>query len=206
MTRFTASELVDSLVRSNKEHYDFADVVDLSHALNRHLYIGDITADVADAIDSYIRFFNRLDEEEQIPIEERQPIKILVNSSGGEVMATMTIIDSIKNSKTPVWTINTGTAYSGGFFIFICGHKRFAYPHSSFLFHEGSTGTVGDAHKFNNWADFYKKVLINLRNITLVNTDISEELYDDHSKDDWWLFADEAIELGICDEIINSIM
>ena len=206
MTNFTTFELVDSLVHSKKEHYDFADVVDLSNALNRHLYIGDITSDVADAIDSYIRFFNRLDEEEQIPIEERQPIKILVNSPGGEVMATMTIIDSIKNSKTPIWTVNTGTAYSGGFFIFICGHKRFAYPHSSFLFHEGSTGTVGDAHKFNNWADFYKKVLAKLRNITLINTDISEELYDDHSKDDWWLFADEAIELGICDEIIYSIM
>ena len=45
-----------------------------------------------------------------------------------------------------------------------------------------------------------------LKEITLKNTKITEELYDEHIKDDWWLFADEAKELGIVDEIASEFV
>jgi ATP-dependent Clp protease protease subunit len=168
--------------------------------------LGDIESSIADSMDAYIRFFNRLDEEEGIPVEEREPIKIYVDSGGGDVMGTLTVIDAIKNSKTPVWTINIGQAYSGGFFVFIAGHKRLSYKNATFLFHEGSTGSSGDVNKFNNWADFLKKVIKRLKTHVLENTKITEEEYEKHSKDDWWLFAEEAVEHGICDEIIEELI
>ena len=202
MEKAKITELLKSLIEAEKTQYDFVDIVDLSNALNRGLHLGDIDNSIADSMDAYIRFFNRLDDEEKIPIEEREPIKIYIDSGGGDLMGTLTIIDAIKNSKTPVWTINIGQAYSGGFFIFMTGHKRLSYKNASFLFHEGSTGTHGDANKFNNWADFYKKVLKKLKELVLEHTKITEEEYEKHVKDDWWLFADEAIEYGICDEII----
>ena len=200
------TELLKSLIEAEKTQYDFVDIVDLSNALNRGLHLGDIDNSIADSMDAYIRFFNRLDEEENILVEDREPIKIYIDSGGGDVMGTLTIIDAIKNSKTPVWTINVGQAYSGGFFVFITGHKRLSYKNSSFLFHEGSTGTHGDANKFNNWADFYKKILKRLKTLVLEHTKITEEEYEKHAKDDWWLFADEAIEYGICDEIVDKII
>ena len=202
MEKAKITELLKSLIEAEKTQYDFVDIVDLSNALNRGLHLGDIDNSIADSMDAYIRFFNRLDDEEKIPIEEREPIKMYIDSGGGDLMGTLTIIDAIKNSKTPVWTINIGQAYSGGFFIFMTGHKRLSYKNASFLFHEGSTGTHGDANKFNNWADFYKKVLKKLKELVLEHTKITEEEYEKHVKDDWWLFADEAIEYGICDEII----
>ena len=202
MEKAKITELLKSLIEAEKTQYDFVDIVDLSNALNRGLHLGDIDNSIADSMDAYIRFFNRLDDEEKIPIEEREPIKIYIDSGGGDLMGTLTIIDAIKNSKTPVWTINIGQAYSGGFFIFMTGHKRLSYKNASFLFHEGSTGTHGDANKFNNWADFYKKVLKKLKELVLEHTKITEEEYEKHVKDDWWLFADEAIKYGICDEII----
>lgn len=202
MEKAKITELLKSLIEAEKTQYDFVDIVDLSNALNRGLHLGDIDNSIADSMDAYIRFFNRLDDEEKIPIEKREPIKIYIDSGGGDLMGTLTIIDAIKKSKTPVWTINIGQAYSGGFFIFMTGHKRFSYKNASFLFHEGSTGTHGDANKFNNWADFYKKVLKKLKELVLEHTKITEEEYEKHVKDDWWLFADEAIEYGICDEII----
>ena len=116
------------------------------------------------------------------------------------------MINAIKLSKTPVYTINIGAAYSGGFFIFLAGHKRFAYELSSFLFHEGSTGTSGDAGKFRNFADFYKKELDKLKSIVLKYTKISDEEYEKHIKDDWWFTADEAIKYGICDEILTELI
>ena len=206
MRNIKITDLVKSLVESDKDQYDFGDITDLSNALNRQLNVGEIDGNVGDAIDSYIRFFNRQDEQDGIPVEERVPIKIYIDSPGGDLIATFTMINSIRMSKTPVWTINIGAAYSGGFFTFIAGHKRFAYPLASFLFHEGSTGTSGDAGKFRNFADFYKKELDNLKRVVLEYTDITEEDYEKHINDDWWFTAEEALEYGICDEITKELI
>ena len=206
MRNIKITDLVKSLVESDKDQYDFGDITDLSNALNRQLNVGEIDGNVGDAIDSYIRFFNRQDEQDGIPVEERVPIKIYIDSLGGDLIATFTMINSIRMSKTPVWTINIGAAYSGGFFTFIAGHKRFAYPLASFLFHEGSTGTSGDAGKFRNFADFYKKELDNLKKVVLEYTDITEEDYEKHINDDWWFTAEEALEYGICDEITKELI
>lgn len=206
MKNIKITDLINKLIESDKDQYDFGDITDLSSALNRQLNVGEIDGNVGDAIDSYIRFFNRQDEQDGIPVEERIPIKIYIDSPGGDLIATFTMINSIRMSKTPVWTINIGAAYSGGFFTFIAGHKRFAYPLSSFLFHEGSTGTSGDAGKFRNFADFYKKELDNLKKVVLEYTDITEEDYEKHINDDWWFTAEEALEHGICDEITKELI
>ena len=203
---YKINALIDSLIDAEKDNYDFTDVVDLHNGIDRNMHLGEISNDVADAIDNFIRFFNKQDNQNNTPIEERKPIKLFIDSIGGDIMGTLTIIDSIRQSDTPVYTINTGQAYSGGFFCFIAGHKRICYPNASFLFHEGSTGTFADANKFNNWADFYKKILKRLRNITLDFTNITEEEYNEHQKDDWWFFAEEALEKGICDEISTELI
>ena len=131
-------------------------------------------------------------------------IKIFINSPGGSLTETFTMIDAIRLSKTPVYTIATGPAYSGGFFTFIAGHKKFAYPHASFLYHEGSVGNAADASKFRNFADFYSKQLNQLKDITLKYTKITPEEYQEHIKDDWWFTAEEALKYGICDVIIGE--
>ena len=206
MEKVKISELIKQLTDGKRDDYDFVDVIDLDNALNRHLHLGEIDTVVADSVDSYIRFFNRLDKEENIPIEERKPVLIYIDSQGGDLMGSFTIIDSIKASETPVWTINIGMAYSGGFFVFLAGHRRFSYKNASFLFHEGSTAQWGDAHKFNNFADFYKRILKRLKNHVIENSEITEEEYEKHIKDDWWLTPEEAIEYGICDEIVEKVL
>lgn len=185
---------------------DFNKILEISDTLNRTIIIEDIDEESGVVAENLIRFWNRYDEESNIPVEERQPIKIYLDSPGGYLTSTFTIVDSIRLSKTPIWTINIGCAYSGGFFIFIAGHRRIAYPLSSFLYHEGNASTSGDANKFQNQADFYKKQRQKLKEITLKYTKITEELYNEHIKDDWWLFADEAIELGIADEIATEFI
>lgn len=199
-------DLLYDLKNNKSEIKDYDSVLTQNACWNRHLYLGDIDSEIASMIESFIRFYNQEDEEANIPIEERLPIKIFINSGGGDLMATFMLIDAIKLSRTPVWTINIGSAYSGGFFTFIAGHKRIAYPNSTFLYHEGSTMNAGDAGKFRNFADFYDKLLDMLKDVTISNTQITEELYAEHKKDDWWLTADEALELGICDEIAKEFV
>lgn len=200
------STLIKQLYDSAKSNYDFCDIIDLSNGLNRNIILTDIDASIGDSVNSYIQFFNRIDQEKKIDANKRTPIKIYIDSNGGNLEACFTIIDAITMSKTPVWTINIGKAYSAGFFIFITGHKRFAYPNSSFLFHEGSTGIYQDANKFKNYADFYKQQLEQLRAITLEHTQIEPEEYDKHVKDDWWFNVDEALKYGVTDKISYKLI
>lgn len=198
------SEMVEEQLKASK--YSFVDTVQLAQSLQREIYLSAIVDGIGSYVDSCIRYWNTMDEDRQIPVECREPIKIYIDSPGGYLTDTFTMIDAIKLSKTPVWTICTGTAYSGGFFTFIAGHKRIAYPTASFLFHEGSTTTGGDAGKFRNYAAFYDKQLNILKDITIKHTKISEEEYTQHVKDDWWFTSKEAIEFGICDEIAEALI
>ena len=205
-TEQTLTELLESLIINRDEVKSFDVVIEQNSCWQRHLYLGDIDPTVGDSIENFIRFWNQVDDESNLPVEERKPIKIFINSNGGDLDATFQMADAIKMSKTPVWTINTGTAYSGGLLVFITGDKRIAYPHSTFLYHEGSTGMMGDAGKFHNYADFYKKQMKMIEGLMLDNTKVTKEQYQDHIKDDWWLTAEEAIEVGICDIITDHFV
>jgi ATP-dependent Clp protease protease subunit len=184
-------------VESTLETFDFTE---------RTIYITDeIKPALANSIFEIIRFWNKVDNEDEIPIEERNPINIYINTPGGDIDAVFSIISSIKASKTPVHTITIGTGYSGGFFIGICGHKRFGLAHTSYLFHEGAAMDGGDAHKFLQRMEFYKLQLARLKQITLDNTHITNDEYEAHRKDDWFMDPHDAIKYGVIDEIIETL-
>ena len=189
-----------------KDIKNFEDLLNLDGNLNREVYVGDIGDNTGTDVEGYIRYWNQIDERNNVPIEERKPIKIYIDSCGGSLVATLTIIDAIKLSKTPIITICTGSAYSGGFFTFICGDKRIAYPHSSFLFHEGSTQTGGTSGQFENYTAFYKKQLDQLKDIVLNHTKITEEEYQQIKRDDVWYDANDGIEKGFIDEIAKEFV
>ena len=186
---------------------DINEAIDLSNAIDRNIFLNcDVDDEIANGINVMIRFWNRIDAEQEIPIKERAPIKIYINSEGGYLTSGYLIIDSIKLSKTPVYTINIGTAYSAAFEIFIAGHQRIAYKHSSFLFHEGAVGMNGDANKFRNYAEFYNNLLDMAKEHILETTKITPEDYEKHQKDDWWFTASEALKYGICDKIAEELL
>ena len=207
---FDLDEIIEALREGLQDsaQQSFADMCAAECAIaNREVFVGTIGPGLGDNIDMYIRYWNMKDDEAGIPVEERKPIKVYIDSNGGCLDDTLTMIDAISMSKTPVWTICVGNAYSGGFFTFIAGHKRIAYPMSSFMFHEGSTnsGTV-DAGKFRNYADFYSRQMELLKKVTLKYTKISEEDYEHHRKDDWWFFAEEGVQYGFVDEIAKEFI
>lgn len=200
-------EIINRIKYNDETTKDMSTVIAYAQTVNREILLeGEITDGTGVGIETVIRFFNQYDEAEHIPVSERTPIKIYIDSPGGNLTDTLTMVDAIKFSKTPVYTICSGCAYSGGFFTFIAGHKRFAYPHASFLYHEGSTGNGGTASQFENYAAFYRKQVNQLKDIVLNNTKITEEEYEKMKKDDCWYLADEALEKGICDEIIEGFI
>ena len=191
---------------SNKEITSFDKLTEISDITNRNLYvIGDVTIDTGIAIETMVRFFNQVDEQLKITKEERIPIKVWINSGGGALDAAFIACDVMEMSKTPIVTINQGAAASAAALMFLAGHRRIAFPRAYFMLHEGSAG-IGqiDAHKFQAFSDFYKIQREQLKQIILKKTNLSEEEYDKRSKDDWWIFATEAVQLKIADEIMGQ--
>lgn len=201
----TLDQLMTEYLNNTSELKDLDNISERYDTINRVLLLNGIDEAVGDAITHLIRMWNMADK--GIPVEERVPIKLFVDSSGGDLTSALMMADAITLSKTPVYTINMGTAYSGGLLVFVTGHKRYSFPSASFLFHEGSTslGSI-DAGKFKNYAGYYSNLIDRMKNYIIKNTKVDEELYKEKSRDDWWFFVDEAIELGFCDEIITEFI
>ena len=199
------TDLIGSILSEDNSKRGFEDIVEVDAVANdRNIYLADIDSGVGSTVDSVIRFWNRQDGD--TPVEDRKPIKIYIDSMGGSLVDAFSIIDSIKMSKTPVYTIVTGTAYSAGFFIAIAGDKRFAYPLASFMYHEGSASNGGTASQFRNFADFYDTQLLQLKNHVLNCTNIDEAKYKEIKKDDIWMTATDALEIQAIDEIVGEFV
>ena len=201
----TIDDLLVEMLNNTDKIEDLESVSAVSDAIERVMILGDIDDVTSEAVTHLIRLWNKADE--GIPVEDRKPIKLLIDSCGGSLVGALMMADAITMSKTPVHTINMGSAYSGGLLVFITGHRRYTYPSASFLFHEGSTTTgMVDAGKFRNYADFYDQLILRMKKYFLEYTDITEEMYKEKKNDDFWFFAEEAIELGICDEILEELV
>ena len=50
----------------------------------------------------------------------------------------------------------------------------------------------------------YEKQLDELKDILLDRSKVSEAEYNKHVKNSWWISADDAARLKICNEILNS--
>ncbi len=156
---------------------------------------------VADVV-AHIMRFNK--EDKGKPVEERQPILLYVVSNGGEVDSGFELIDVIRASKTPVYTVNLGYQYSMGFLIGLAGHRRYATKNAKFLMHDGSQFIYNSGMKVQDQMEFQKKVEERVRRYVTEMTKITPELYDRYQRVEWYMFADEAKELGVTDFIIGE--
>lgn len=171
---------------------------------NRVIYLDDeIDRDTVTPIIRMIVAWNRNDKD--LSYDNRHPIKIVINSYGGDIDATLSLIDIIKISKTPVYTYNIGVAMSGGFYVLIAGHKKYALKNSQSLAHQGSGGFEGTAEEIKSHTAQYNKLLARLFDHILECTKISKDLLNKKKRTEWFINGEEQVELGVVDKIITDI-
>lgn len=183
----------------------YADIFDMEEIDKRHLYInGEIEmGNTFDTIVYHIMRFNSQDKD--IPIKERKPIVLYINSPGGSVTDGYGVIDAIMTSKTPVYTVNQGICFSMGFLIFLAGHKRYAMPHSEFLMHDGSTVAWDSMAKMKDRMEFETQQLEKMtREYVLSRTKIPEDVYEQRYRVEWYFLPQEAKEIGVTDFIVGN--
>ena len=143
-------------------------------------------------------------EDRNIEPEKRAPILLYVTSNGGEVDSGFELIDIIQSSKTPVYTINLGYQYSMGFLIGLAGHKRFALRNAKYLMHDGSTMYFNSGAKAQDQMEFQRRVEERIKSYILSRSKLTSEEYDSKLRVEWYLFADEAKDIGFLDYIIGT--
>ena len=114
------------------------------------------------------------------------------------------LIDIMINSKSPIYTYCTGYAMSAAFNIFLAGHKRFATKHSTFLYHQLSfwkEGKYQDMVENQTEMDYLQnEIEIYVHNRPQISK--KKLLEVKNKKLDWYIHCDEALKLGIVNEIV----
>lgn len=144
-------------------------------------------------------------EDKDISVEERKPIKIFINSPGGDLDSTLAFIGLMNISKTPIWTIDACWAYSAAGLILMAGHKRYALPNTECLIHSGSGQLGGSYEQTTEQMKNYKYLVDKMRDFILSKTKIDQKLFKKNSQKDWYIYTEEMLSLGIVDEIINDL-
>ena len=138
-------------------------------------------------------------------VEERVPIKVYIDSPGGDVCALWTTIKAIEISKTPVYTINYCTAYSAAADLLTAGHKRFAFPGTNIMVHSGSCMYAGTVEQADNMKKYFDSLGKQLTDYFLSHTNVDQKLYKRKAPNDWYLDENEALKYGIIDTVITDI-
>lgn len=198
------NDIINFFKKTVRRITSFSEYVDLNSSSSREIYISTITPQIAETVDKTIRMWNRIDDTEMVEWGKRVPIKLYINSTGGDFNSMLTIMDIIKLSKTPVYTINTGVVHKEAFFIFITGHQRYAYPKSSFLYERDLKHLDEEDRSLDNYITFYERQLTEIKDVVLEKTKITENEYNKHLKGTWWMTAEDAQKLRICNEVLNA--
>jgi ATP-dependent Clp protease protease subunit len=134
------------------------------------------------------------------------PIKVFIDSPGGDADAGFAIFDMMRFIKPEVIIIGMGLVASAAAIILLAAPKerRIALPNSHYLIHQPLSGMRGVATEI----EIHAKELDKLRR--KINKLISEETgqkIDKVEKDtdrDYWMNAEEALEYGLISKIISN--
>ena len=132
-------------------------------------------------------------------------IQFYINSPGGSVTAGMAIYDTMQYIKCDVATICVGLAASMGAFLLAAGTKgkRMALPNSEIMIHQPSAGTQGQITDMAIHMKRLETIKARMNRILAENTGKSIEVVTDACERDNFMTAEEAVEFGIVDRVLE---
>jgi ATP-dependent Clp protease protease subunit len=141
-------------------------------------------------------------------LESQDPdkdISIYINCPGGAIYSGLAIYDTMQFIKPEIQTICVGVAMSLGSLLLAGGAKgkRFALPNSRLLIHQPTAGFEGQATEIEIHAREILKVRERIDEIYAKHTGQSTEQVRHDMERDRFFKADEAVEYGLIDRVID---
>ncbi len=165
---------------------------------DRIIFIGDeINDHLANSVVAQLLFLEADNPEKDI--------HIYINSPGGSISAGFAIFDTMQLVKPDVNTICVGMAASFGALLLLAGTKgkRFALPNSEVMIHQPLGGVKGQATEIEISARRILKIREHINKIIAERTGQPVEKVARDTDRDFFMTAQEALEYGIIDKIIE---
>jgi ATP-dependent Clp endopeptidase proteolytic subunit ClpP len=137
-----------------------------------------------------------------------KPITIVVNSPGGDVIGGLALYDyslKLRADGHHITIVVLGMAASMGGILLQIGDKRVVGRYSQVLIHEVASGTAGKISAQQDRLNFSKSLWEQLSEILAERSSLTAaQIRSRADRFDWWLTAQEAVELGFADEILAA--
>jgi ATP-dependent Clp protease, protease subunit len=171
-----------------------------SRLLNdRIIFLGsEVNDDAANIIIAQMLYLESEDPDKEITL--------YINSPGGSITAGLAIYDTMQHVRAPVATVCIGLAASMAAWILAAGTKglRRALPNSRIMIHQPISGVRGQASDI----EIHAREIIFLRKrmneILAHHTGRPEEAIKEDTERDRYMTADQGVEYGIVDGVIQS--
>jgi ATP-dependent Clp protease protease subunit len=138
--------------------------------------------------------------------DARADIALWIHSPGGSVPSMLALRDIIRLVPNDVSTLALGLACSAGQFLLSAGTKgkRYALPHARILMHQGSAGIGGSAVEVEVQANDLRLTRDVVLGLISGDTGKPVERIFEDSLHDRWYTAEQALEYGFIDQIVDS--
>ncbi len=133
-------------------------------------------------------------------------IHLYLNSPGGVVDAGLAIYDTVQFVKPDVSTVCIGQAASMGALILAGGAKgkRYVLPHARMMIHQPLGGFQGQATDIDIHAREILRVRERLNKILVKHSGQTMKKVQQDTDRDYFMDAEEAVEFGLIDEVIEK--
>ena len=132
------------------------------------------------------------------------PIEFYLSTYGGACYDGLALYDIIEASLTPIEVVCTGKIMSMGIIVALGAKVRKGYRNTTFMIHQVSGVSFGTLRDMEETVAEVSRINDMLFKVIKSKTKITEERLNlvIQQKQDWFITAEEALELGILTEII----
>lgn len=199
------AEYEDVLEEVSKDE-DIGDKIEKVLFKERNVYIeGTIDEDNCSHVSAMIHYYNAVDKENNIPVDERESIKIYINSPGGSLSHGKKVLAAMESSTTPIETISQGGQLASmAFVLFVGADVRKMSRHSETMYHNLLAGSEGTFSEMKNQISYYERLQNEMDEYVAERTNIPlKKLRKLRQKNqDWHLTFNECKEYGVFTEQI----
>jgi ATP-dependent Clp protease, protease subunit len=138
--------------------------------------------------------------------EGDDPIKVFIDSPGGDADAGFAIYDMIRFVKPEVYTVGMGLVASAGSIILLAApyERRIALPNSHYLIHQPLSGMRGVATEIEIHANELEKLRIKINKLISEETGVDVEQVGKDTDRDFWMSAEESLDYKLVSTIVAS--
>ena len=138
--------------------------------------------------------------------ESAEPIKVYIDSPGGDADAGYAIFDMMRFVKPPIQMIGMGLVASAAALILLAAprERRIGLPNSHYLIHQPMSGSRGVATEIEIHAKEIEKLRGKINRLIAEETGQPIEKVEKDTDRDYWMNAEEAVAYGLLSRVVRK--